>query len=254
MIFHFNPGESPLHRTDVRVKLIGMISLSLLLLSVSVFRLVSLLPFLLTLHISIRKESGKTEISPLLMIMPLIIFTGNFLSLGSTGRGLLFFALETALLRTFRFVFILWMAHLFTISTDPMTITPALYGFLKYIPLLPAARLSTQMGLSLTLIPLMLDEMTEIRDAMRSRCGWSPLRPLKNIFHMGLPLLDGVLAKAESLSDAMESRLYNEEATEPEGLSNSSTLVHTLILFVLILFILLTERLIKADYGLIRFY
>ena len=112
------------------------------------------------------------------------------------------------------FICILMLAQLFIASTDPLGITPALYRLFKYIPLLPARELSMRMGLSLSLIPLILDEMNEIRDAMISRCGWNPARPLRNLFHMGLPLLEGILLKAEALADAMESRCYNEEATD----------------------------------------
>lgn len=129
-------------------------------------------------------------------------------------------SLGISFLRTLRFIYILWMAVLFTQSTDSLLIAPALYFFLKKIPFLPAKRISTQMGLSLTLLPVLLDEFNEIKDAMTSRCGWQKRRPLRNLYRMGLPLMDGILIKAECLADAMESRLYSEESTEidfPEG-------------------------------------
>lgn len=256
LMFQYQPGQSVLHHTDIRVKLAGMIALSLLLIKVSLFRLFYLLPFLLLLHGAIRKENRSFKIPPVLLIMPAIIFSGNFISL-LTAEAELSRSLLTAGLRTMRFIYILWMAHLFTYSSDPMNITPALFKFLKYIPLLPAGRISTQMGLSLTLIPLIFDEMNEIRDAMSSRCGWSKTSPLRNMIHMGLPLLNGVLLKAEALSDAMESRLYNEEATEPEELSHSLLMSPLLLMVLMIGLLFISESIAQiktAVPGLFIFY
>jgi len=241
LIFHYIPGKTCLHRTDVRIKLIGMICLSLLLISVNVFKLILIFPLLAFLQLTQTGEKQKGEFSPFFLIMPLIIFTGNILSLTLSGGETLSAGFLTALIRTLRFIYILWIAHLFTLTTDPLTITPSFHFFLKRIPFIPAGRISTQMGLSLTLIPLILDEMAEIRDAIKSRCGWKPHRPLRNLVHMGIPLLEGVLRKAEELSDAMESRLYSEDATEPEILSGSLRWTPALILFLLIFMILGAE-------------
>lgn len=233
-MFQYQPGSSVLHRSDIRVKLIIMIALSLVLIQVSVFRLSLLLPFLLLLQCSLKRRPLPPPLP--VLFMPALIFTGNFLSLAA-GDALLSSALITAGLRTVRFTFILWMAQLFTETSDPMCLTPAFYRLLKHIPLIPAGRISTQLGLSLTLIPVILEEMNEIRDAMISRCGWNPRSPLKNLVHMGQPLLNGVLLKAEALSDAMEARLFTEDSTEPELLGSSSVLLPLLAgsLFILIL-------------------
>lgn len=241
MIFHYSPGTTFLHRTDVRVKLAGMICLSLLLITVNVFKLMMIFPLLALLQISQRREKGNNAVSPFFVIMPLIIFAGNFLSLTLSGGETAGDGFLTALILTLRFIYILWIAHLFTLTTDPLTITPSFHYFLRRIPLIPAGRISTQMGLSMTLIPLILDEMAEIRDALKSRCGWNPRRPLRNLVHMGRPLLEGVLRKAEELSDAMESRMYSEDVTEPEIPGGAYRLVPAFILFLLTILILGAE-------------
>ncbi|MBF9014889.1 MULTISPECIES: energy-coupling factor transporter transmembrane protein EcfT [unclassified Oceanispirochaeta] len=256
LIFQYQPGTSILHRTDIRIKLAAMITVSLLLIQVSIFRLLFLLPFLLLLHLGVRKNRSTLSLPLLILVMPTIIFAGNFLSLILTETAIVQASL-TAGLRSLRFIYILWMAQLFTMSSDPMCITPAFYQVLKHIPLLPAGRISTQMGLSLTLIPIILEEMNEIRDAMASRCGWSARKPLRNLIHMGLPLLNGVLIKAEDLSDAMESRLFTEDATEPELLSTSLFLTPLLSLLLIIALLLISEHLlhpIMAAQLPFRFY
>lgn len=253
LMFQYHPGSSALHRSDIRIKLAAMIGLSLLLIHVSIFRLLYLLPFLLILQKTVSKESPGVSIPPLLFLMPAIIFSGNFISLLRTDV-LLSQSIHTAGLRTMRFIYILWMAQLFTLSSDPMTITPALYNILKHIPLLPAGRISTQMGLSLTLIPIILDEMSEIRDAMSSRCGWNKKRPIRNLIHLGLPLLNGVLTKAEALSDAMESRLYREDATEPENPGISMSIIPLLTVVLLITLLLVSESLFRNNPAVQRLF
>lgn len=244
MIFQYQPGISVLHRTDIRIKLTVMIIASLLLLHVSLFRLLFILPLLLLLQLGVRKNSSVQSLPLLIFMMPAIIFAGNFLSLFLADKNLIM-AFTSAGLRSIRFIYILWMAQLFTITSDPMCITPAFYKILKYIPFLPAGRISTQMGLSLTLIPIILDEMNEIKDAITSRCGWNARKPLRNLIHMGLPLLSGVLVKAEALSDAMESRLFTEDATEPENLSNSLILFPALSVLSAMTLLLFSEYLLK---------
>ena len=240
LIFRYRPGNTILHRIDTRVKLLAMTGLSLSLVRVSPYKLILLIPLLIwglaTLH-----DRSKIPAAPplIILIMPLIIFTGNFFSLCfSVGVGTAT-ALLSASLRMGAFISILILAQLFIASTDPLVISPALYSFFRHIPLIPARDLSTRMGLSLSLIPLILDEMNEIRDAMISRCGWNPRRPLRNLFHMGLPLLEGLLIKAESLADAMESRCYTEDATEPDIQGGKFILNPTIFLILLLSLLIL---------------
>ncbi len=257
LIFQYSPGNSAIHRTDIRIKLIAMIVLSLILIRVNVFRLIILFPVLLFLDI-LSREGRKAGAPPfLLLVMPIVIFAGNFLSLTPWSEGQFSQALATAGIRAFRFIYVLWMAQIFTRTSDPMSITPAFYRLLKPLPLIPAGRISAGMGLSLTLIPLIISEMAEIRDAMISRCGWNPRHPLRNLTRLGLPLLEGVLVRAESLSDAMESRLFCEDPTEPELLDSSLRVLPALFLLLLLSALFTGERTlsnIEAIESIMNFY
>lgn len=237
--FHYTKGDSFLHRTDVRIKLAGMILFSLLMLNINVYRLLAMSLFLILLTRAARSDNRDEIISLFIMIMPVIIFAGNFLSLWDTVGWES--ALLTATLRMGAFICILRLALLFSTTTDPLILTPAIYRILKPIPFIPAAKISSSMGLSLSLIPAILDEMEYIREAMASRCGWNPRRPVRNLFHLGLPLLEGILTKAETLADAMESRLYREDPTEPADIKNSIKALPLIFLVIQILILVLPE-------------
>lgn len=233
LIFHYQKGDSLVHRLDVPVKLAGLFCFSLLLLPVSLFRISLILPMLLLAHrISAIHIGSFLKEGLFFLLMSLIIFISNTLTSG---------IFITGTLRTVRFILILWMALIFSYTTDPLSIGAGIYRIFKPIPLLPARQISTILGLSLTMLPIILDQYREIREAMWSRCGMNRRTPLRNMIHSGLPLMEGILVKAEDLSDAMESRLFTEDATPPEKTEPSVSWTILLLLLLLIGAILLTE-------------
>jgi len=241
LIFHYQKGNSILHNTDVLIKLAGMLCFSIILLPVNLFRLAVLIPVIVTAHLfsSIRIRTYMKE-GWFFIIMGTVILVFNYLSSGSVITGVL---------RAFRFFLILWMALLFTFTTDPMAVSSGIYRFLKYLHFIPARKFSTIIGLSLTMLPLILDQIREIREAMFSRCGMNPISPLRNIMRMGVPLINGILIKAEDLSDAMESRLFTEDATPPEKISSGRGNIIILVLLLSTAIILLGEQFIpKTGY------
>ncbi len=212
-----------------------------MLLPVSLFRLCLLLPLAGAAHrySSIRIAPFLTE-SLFFLIMGAVIFFSNRWGTGYWTPGIL---------KTARFFFILWSALIFTYTTDPLSISGGVYRILKYIPLLPARHISTILGLSLTMIPLVIDEIREIREAMLSRCSANRINPLRKMIHLGIPLMEGILLKAEHLSDAMESRLFTEEATPPESVSSSTDRYIFLLFLLIITLIILLEKVVFSHAG-----
>jgi energy-coupling factor transporter transmembrane protein EcfT len=237
LIFHFQKGDSLIHRMDVSVKLLFLLSFSLLLLPVNLFRLIVLLPILLLAHThsSLRIGTFLKE-SLFFLIMGAVIFVTVSISSGSLLSGAL---------KTVRFFAILWMALIFTFTTDPLSVNTGVYRLLRPVPFLPARQISTILGLSLTMLPIILDQIREIKEAMWSRCGMSRRTPIRNMIRLGLPLMDGILVKAEYLSDAMEARLFNEDATPPEQGKNTNRMVVLFILILIITAVLGTEKFLE---------
>ena len=240
LIFHFQHGNSRVHRMSVPLKLAGLFGFSLMLLPVSFFRLSALLPLLLTLH-----RSSAIKIKPFLkegaffLFMSFIIFFFNRLG---TGSWLI------AAARTTRFIYILWAALIFTYATDPLSISSGLYHILKHIPFLPVRHICTTLGLTLTMIPVIIDQIREIREAMQSRCGMNRKNPVKNMILLGTPLMEGILVKAEDLSDAMESRLFSEEATPPDNRGSRRDGRDFLILLLFFASILIFEKVLFSHF------
>ncbi|OQY32240.1 MAG: hypothetical protein B6241_11595 [Spirochaetaceae bacterium 4572_59] len=239
LIFHYQKGDSLVHRLDVPVKLAGLFCFSLLLLPVSLFRISLLFPLLLLAHrtSAIHIRSFLKE-GLFFLFMAVIIFVSNTLTSG---------IFMTGALKTVRFILILWMALIFTYTTDPLSVGSGIYRIFKPIPLLPARQISTILGLSLSMLPVILDQYREIREAMWSRCGMNRRSPLRNMIRSGLPLMEGILVKAEDLSDAMESRLFTEDATPAEKAEGTESWTILILLILLIGAILLTERFIPAQ-------
>jgi biotin transport system permease protein len=239
LIFHYQKGDSFLHKTDVLIKLAGMFCVSLLLVPVSLLRLAILLPVILIAHsVSLIRIKSYLREGVFFLIIGAVILIANTLSSGSFLFGLL---------RFMRFYLILWMALLFTFTTDPMHVSSGIYRLFKPLPLIPARKLSTILGLSLTILPLILDQTRETREAMLSRGGMNFRTPFRNVIGLGLPLLESILIKAEDLSNAMESRLFTEDATPPEKQSGLQGYKVIFILFFSAVVILLGEYFIPGD-------
>jgi len=249
LIFHYQKGQSVLHKTDVLIKLAGLLCFSILLLPVSLFRLSVLIPVIIVAHLlSGIKISSYIKESGFFILMAVVILVSNTISKGSFTTGLL---------RAFRFFLILWMALLFTYTTDPMNVSAGIYRLVKPIPIIRARRFSTIIGLSLAMLPLILDQILEIKEAMLSRSGMSRRTPLRNLTRLGLPLLDGILRKAENLSDAMESRLFSEEATPPERQSGNQGYKIIFVLLLCVGIIFLGEHFFSSEgyfYFLVKQY
>ncbi|MDA3940068.1 MAG: energy-coupling factor transporter transmembrane component T [Spirochaetia bacterium] len=222
-----------------------MLGFSIMLISVSFFRLIVLVPIILIVHYlsSIKMRSYIRE-GRFFIVMGSIILVFNYLSSGS---------LITGILHTLRFYLIVWMALLFTFTTDPLSISSGIYRLFKPFHLIRVRKFSIVIGLSLTILPLILDQILEIKEAMLSRCGMSPCTPFRNMRSLGIPLIDGILIKAENLSDAMESRLFTEDATPPEKISGTGGYKFIAVLLLSIAIILLGEKFIPSNgiYGVL---
>ncbi|MBN1648040.1 MAG: energy-coupling factor transporter transmembrane protein EcfT [Spirochaetales bacterium] len=224
-IFHYRKGDSLLHRLDPRTMLAGMVLLSLsvigagpCLLAVLSVLLVALLVHVLatTRGSSVRALIGSAGFFSLLFMVIVLArglsgsspkFIGIF-SIAGTAAGL-FYCWQLGL--------ILILGQLFLLSTDFHRLEEGLYLLLRYIPWIPAHRIASLISLTLGFIPLVFDQYREVRLAWLSRLGNLNKNHIVRINTLALPLLEGILRRADETACAMESRCYRTDPPDSDA-------------------------------------
>ncbi len=164
------------------------------------------------------------EIRKLLFLIVVIILVSAAPGTGSVGfswEGLLKGAVVS-----WQFVLLILSGVLLTGTTSFTDIRASLVWFFRLIPGVPATRIATMMTLTLSMIPLLFDQLQEMREARQARCmgktRWigrtkrygkagSPWRKLKMTV---VPLFINTFRRADEISLAMESRCYRENRSE----------------------------------------
>lgn len=118
-----------------------------------------------------------------------------------------------------RFVLIILMSTILTLTTPPTSIANALESLLKPLKKIhvPVAELSLMLSIALRFVPLLMDETQKIMNAQKSR-GMSfstggPIKRAKAIVPLLIPLFVGALQRALDLANAMEVRGF-QDATQ----------------------------------------
>lgn len=237
-IGRYIPGDSPLHRLDPRIKLLGV-----LLLSITIFLPKTLLAYglqigLVALLILISRTSLLMlwrGIRPVLIFLVISALFNAFFTegeplirLGSfsiTREGLVISALAL-----YRVVTLVVVASLLTLTTSPLRLTDGLERLLRPFKRigLPAEEIALMMTIALRFIPTLIDEADRIIKAQAARGADVSSRDLrkriKGMVPILVPLFVSAFRRAEELATAMESRGYRggEGRTRMKELSYSA--------------------------------
>ncbi|GBG95680.1 energy-coupling factor transporter transmembrane protein [Ligilactobacillus salitolerans] len=114
-----------------------------------------------------------------------------------------------------RFVLIIFMSTLLTLTTTPLEISDGLESLLK--PLLalkvPVYEIALMLSIALRFVPTLMDETTKIMNAQRARgvnFGEGGLiKQIKAVIPLLIPLFVSSFNRAEDLATAMEARGYH---------------------------------------------
>ncbi len=221
----FFPGNSLLHRTDPRFKilillafLVGVIAAK----SVYSFALILTVTVLLT---ALSRLSPKTVLKNLKPLIFILIFTGIlnvFLYKGDNilvdwhfihiyREGLIYAAfmmLRLACLVTGSFVVL-------TYTTSPLDISDALESLLKPLKLirLPVHEFAMMMTIALRFIPTLVEETDKIMSAQKARGADMESGGLRKriaaLVPILVPLFVSSFRRADELAEAMECRCYH---------------------------------------------
>ncbi|MFC6207764.1 MULTISPECIES: energy-coupling factor transporter transmembrane component T family protein [Levilactobacillus] len=115
-----------------------------------------------------------------------------------------------------RFLLIIMMSTLLTLSTQPLDIATGLSSLMK--PLrwvhVPVDTLAMMLSIALRFVPTLMDEATKIMNAQRARgvdFGEGGLfKQAKSLIPLMVPLFMSAFNRAEDLSTAMEARGYQD--------------------------------------------
>jgi energy-coupling factor transporter transmembrane protein EcfT len=221
--FSYRQGESWLHLLDVRCKffMVCLVSMSLL----SAQMTACFFYFLILLFFF--KNSGLKIFATLNALKYFIVFLFfifatralivkgdilvSFYGLSFTQQGL-----NQGFSVAFKFFLVMVTGIVFSSTTKPSCVKSAVQWFLRPIPFIPEKRVAVMISLSLSFMPVILNQARQISDAQKARCADLQKNPVKRIIRLVLPLLKKIFLSADNLVLAMESRCYSDDRTDPE--------------------------------------
>lgn len=224
MIFgRFIPGDSFIHRLDPRSKLLfvfGFIIVVFLANNAVTYGLLLAFTLIVVLVSRIKFYFLVNGLKPVLILM---IFT-FLLHILFTKEGDLLFewyviqiyeeGLRQGIFISIRFLVLVFMTTVLTLTTSPISITDGLETLLNPLKKwkLPVHELALMMSIALRFIPTLMDETDKIMKAQMARGSDLSAGPiaqrLKAVVPLLVPLFVSAFKRAEDLATAMEVRGY----------------------------------------------
>lgn len=224
MIFgRFIPGDSFVHRLDPRSKLLfvlGFIIVVFLANNTITYALLVALTLLVVLISRIKLYFLVNGLKPVLILM---IFTFLLHALFTKEGDLLWEwrfiqvyeeGLRQGIYISIRFLVLVFMTTVLTLTTSPISITDGLETLLNPFKKwkIPVHELALMMSISLRFIPTLMDETDKIMKAQMARgsdlSAGSIAQRLKAVVPLLVPLFVSAFKRAEDLATAMEVRGY----------------------------------------------
>ncbi|MGE7919167.1 energy-coupling factor transporter transmembrane component T family protein [Viridibacillus sp. NPDC093762] len=260
MIFgRFMPGDSFVHKLDPRSKLLfvfafiiivflannpvtyaALFVFTLLVIFISQIKLyflinglkpvIILMAFTFLLHIFFTKEGE-------------LLYHWKFISIYEEG-------LKQGIFISIRFLVLVFMTSILTLTTSPISITDGLEVLLNPFKKLklPVHELALMMSISLRFIPTLMDETDKIMKAQMARGSDLSTGPIKErvkaVVPLLVPLFVSAFKRAEDLATAMEVRGYRggEGRTRYRQLKWDSKDTLAILLLVVMTALLITLR------------
>ena len=218
---HF-PGNSVVHNTDPRLKILLVIGYIVLLFTVTNLLGLALSLALLTVLYLVAKIPLKLILKSLKPILPIVIFTAvlNLFFMGGEGQPLWQFwvfkiykeGIVYAVFMSVRIVALIAGTSLLTYTTSPIVLTDAIERLLKPFAKLhlPVHELAMMMTIALRFIPTLIEETDKIMNAQKARGAMLDTGKLtervKAMVPILIPLFISAFRRADELAMAMECR------------------------------------------------
>ncbi|MEQ8176308.1 MAG: energy-coupling factor transporter transmembrane component T [Syntrophomonadaceae bacterium] len=216
-------GDSPVHRTDPRLKLLAVLALSILTLRLGTTGLIAVTVFLLGISllagIAWGMLLGTTRpVWPLFTVLFLIyaLFAPGtpILPFASGSIGISYEGLYTGAVQVSRFILLILDASLLTMTTAPSELTMGLEWLLRPLSKvgISSHNIALMVNLALRFFPTLHEEMRNINEAQLARgADFKPgsLRgKIRSMMFIATPLTLTILRRSDELVEAMEARGY----------------------------------------------
>lgn len=222
-IGQYYPVDSPIHKLDPRVKLIGTMAFIFSLFTFNNFFGYIVVVIFVAGVIKVSKVPFKFIVKGLKAIVILLLFTVTFNMFLTPGKELFRIGFlkiteegfRSAIFMGIRLVFLIIGSSLMTFTTTPNHLTDGLervLGPLKKIKV-PVHEISMMMSIALRFIPILLEETDKIMKAQMARGAdfesGGIMKRAKNLIPLLVPLFVSAFRRANDLAMAMEARCYN---------------------------------------------
>lgn len=220
---NYIPGKSPVHGLDPRVKILSVISLSLVLLQagpagaflVSVL-LASLIPAARISPVRLWEALTPVRVFLLLLLLLHTVGTGGeplppfpVWKINVTREGLF-----TGFIVAWRFGLLVTAAAFMTMTTSPSELVAGLERLMKPLARfgVPVTDLTTMVSLALRFVPTLLEEVDRMKEARLARGASLTAGKIRSRIRTALSVVVPVVVssskRAEELAAAMEARAY----------------------------------------------
>ncbi|MBW1955533.1 MAG: energy-coupling factor transporter transmembrane protein EcfT [Deltaproteobacteria bacterium] len=217
-VFGFQPGKTLLHRLDARCKLLSLVALGLTTIHARPGGLLLFTFFLLGLMGLARLNFqglfpalrylffflGFIWVARALFTPGFPLFSISFLHFSHEG------VIQGALL-CWRMTLVVFLSLIYIAVTRTTQTREAVQRLLQPFPLVPEKRIADMLGLMVRFFPMILDRIGETAQAQQARAVENRKNPVYRFKNLAVPVLLGLFADANILSEAMDARCYTPE-------------------------------------------
>lgn len=222
IIGRYIPGNSLIHRLDPRLKLVAMIVFMVLIFMANSWPAYLLLTVTILALILMTGISLGVFIRGLKPMLILIVFT-VLLQVLFTHQGTVLWewgwlklttgGIYNAIMILLRFVLIIFISTIVTLTTQPLALTDALESLFSPLrQFLPIHEIALMLSIALRFVPTLMEETDKIMDAQRARgvdfSEGNLVKRLQAIIPILIPLFISAFNRAYDLATAMEARGY----------------------------------------------
>lgn len=195
---------SVVHSLDPRLKIICVLLISILIFFIDDVKKILIFSFLIAIIILLSKIEIKHFIKNLRPFLFIFIFIFVMYLLFSRNR------LYQGLITIWRFLMLIIISLILTFTTTIASLVTAIERLVKPLKIvnIKPRNIAIMISITVRFIPVMFLNLEKLREAMLSRL--ANFRKLKYIKLIIFALLERMFKSASNLSDAMQSRLYNE--------------------------------------------